>query len=317
MPVRRLLLDTASLYFRAYFGVPDTMRSPQGEPINAIRGLLDFITRLVEEYRPTELVCCWDDNWRPSWRVALIPSYKEHRVVQARPEGDLEEVPDPLGTQVPVIRAVLEAIGLVVLGAADHEADDVIGTLATGVPHPVDIVTGDRDLFQLVDDATSVRVLYTARGVARHERVTDEVVVAKYGVLPCQYADFATLRGDASDGLPGVSGVGEKTAAALLLTFGTLANIVAAAKEPTSEMAPGPRRKILDALPYLARAPEVVAVRRHLPFPSTDFAVPTTPAHPEDLAVLDERWGLGSSLERLLAALGRSNPSQSDPRQSD
>lgn len=306
-PDRRLLLDTASLYFRAFFGVPDTMRSPRGEPVNAVRGLLDFITRLVEEYEPTELVCCWDDNWRPTWRVALIPSYKQHRVVEARPDGDIEEIPDPLELQIPVIRAVLEAIGIAVVGGGDHEADDVIGTLATDAGMPVDIVTGDRDLFQLVDDATGVRVLYTARGVARHEKVTDEVVVSKYAVLPSQYADFATLRGDASDGLPGVAGVGEKTAASLLLKFGTLEGIVDAANDASSAMAPGPRRKILDALPYLAVAPEVVAVRRDLPLPTVGLARPQAAADPSALAALDERWGLGSSLERLLQVLAYSS----------
>ncbi|MGN6722128.1 MAG: 5'-3' exonuclease [Marmoricola sp.] len=302
-PDRRLLLDTASLYFRAFFGVPDTMRSPAGEPVNAVRGLLDFIARLVEEYEPTEVVCCWDDNWRPTWRVALIPSYKQHRVLEARPDGDIEEVPDPLELQIPVIRAVLEAIGIAVVGGGDHEADDVIGTLATDAGMPVDIVTGDRDLFQLVDDATGVRVLYTARGVARHERITDEVVVSKYSVLPSQYADFATMRGDASDGLPGVAGVGEKTAAQLLLKYGTLEGILDAAHDPESGMAPGPRRKILDAVDYLAVAPEVVAVRRHLDLALPSLARPTGPADPAALAALDERWGLGSSLERVLEVL--------------
>lgn len=302
-PDRRLLLDTASLYFRAFFGVPDTVRSPAGEPVNAVRGLLDFIARLVEEYEPTEVVCCWDDNWRPTWRVALIPSYKQHRVLEARPGGDIEEVPDPLELQIPVIRAVLDAIGIAVVGAEDHEADDVIGTLATGAGIPVDIVTGDRDLFQLVDDATSVRVLYTARGVARHERVTDEVVVSKYSVLPSQYADFATMRGDASDGLPGVAGVGEKTAATLLLKFGTLEGIIEAAGDVSSPMAPGPRRKILDALDYLAVAPEVVAVRRDLELTLPSLARPAVAADPTALAALDERWGLGSSLERLMVVL--------------
>lgn len=308
-PDRRLLLDTASLYFRAFFGVPDTMRSPQGEPVNAVRGLLDFITRLVEEYQPSEIVCCWDDNWRPAWRVALIPSYKAHRVVEEQPGGDLEEIPDPLELQIPVIRAVLEAIGIAVVGGGDHEADDVIGTLATNAGMPVDIVTGDRDLFQLVDDATGVRVLYTARGVARHEKVTDEVVVAKYAVLPSQYADFATLRGDASDGLPGVAGIGEKTAATLLLKFGTLEGIVEAARDGSPEMGPGPRRKILDALDYLAVAPEVVAVRRTLELPEVSLARPTVAADADALAALDERWGLGSSLERLMGVLGQDHSS--------
>ena len=302
-PQRRLLLDTASLYFRAFFGVPDTMRSPSGEPVNAVRGLLDFIAGLVEEYQPTELVCCWDDNWRPTWRVALVPSYKQHRVAEIRAGGDVEEVPDPLELQIPVIRAVLEAIGIAVVGGGDNEADDVIGTLATDAGMPVDIVTGDRDLFQLVDDSLGIRVLYTARGVARHERVTDEVVVGKYAVLPSQYADFATMRGDASDGLPGVAGIGEKTASSLLLKFGTLEGIIAAAEDAASAIGPGPRRKILDAAEYLAVAPEVVAVRRDLDLSAEDLGRPTAPRDPEALAALDERWGLGSSLERLLAVL--------------
>ena len=146
-------------------------------------------------------------------------------------------------------------------------------------------------------------VLYTARGVARHERVTEVVVVEKYAVLPSQYADFATMRGDASDGLPGVAGVGEKTAASLLLKFGTLDGIIQAAQNTSSEMAPGPRRKILDALDYLAVAPEVVAVKRHLDLPVADLARPTEPADPATLEALDERWGLGSSLERVLDVL--------------
>ncbi len=233
-----MLLDTASLYFRAYFGVPDSFKAPDGTPVNAVRGLLDFIARLVTDYRPTHLACCWDNDWRPQWRVDLIPSYKAHRVeapVRAAAPGDAhweEEVPDPLEAQIPVIVEVLEAFGIAIVGADGYEADDVIGTLATGAGMPVDIVTGDRDLFQLVDDEAEVRVLYTARGVGKHERITGDVVREKYGVAAGQYADFATLRGDTSDGLPGVAGVGEKTAATLLGRFGDVAGILAAAGDP-------------------------------------------------------------------------------------
>ena len=207
---RLLLLDTASLYFRAFFGVPDSLRAPDGTPVNAVRGLMDFISRLVGEYDPTHLACCWDDDWRPQWRVDLIPSYKSHRVVTAipGPRPDVEEVPDPLETQIPIIESVLEAYGIAKVGHPEMEADDVIGTLATGAGMPVDIVTGDRDLFQLVDDDAAVRVLYVARGVSKHERVDNAWVRAKYGVDADQYADLATLRGDASDGLPGVAGRG-------------------------------------------------------------------------------------------------------------
>lgn len=306
---RLLLLDTASLYFRAFFGVPDSLRAPDGTPVNAVRGLMDFISRLVTEYDPTHLVCCWDDDWRPQWRVDLIESYKAHRVVEevAGPAPDVEEVPDPLASQVPIILDVLAAFGLAVVGHPEMEADDVIGTLATDAGMPVDIVTGDRDLFQLVDDDAGVRVLYTARGVGKHERVDAAWVRGKYAVEPGQYADFATLRGDTSDGLPGVSGIGEKTAATLLNRFGDIPGIMEAAEDPGADMPPAARRRIKDAADYLAVAPQVVAVRRDLDLDLPDLARPCTPADHVAVVALDERWGLGSSAVRLVEALAGSD----------
>jgi 5'-3' exonuclease len=299
-----MLLDTASLYFRAFFGVPDSVQAPDGTPVNAVRGLMDFISRLVTEYRPTELVCCWDNDWRPQWRVDLIPTYKAHRVVEeVDSEPDVEEVPDPLQAQVPVILEVLEAFGICVVGADEHEADDVIGTLATGAGKPVDIVTGDRDLFQLVDDEAEVRVLYTARGVGRHERVTNDWVRAKYDIDAAQYAAFATLRGDSSDGLPGVAGIGEKTAATLLNRFGDMDAIIAAAADPDADLGPAPRRRIKEAAAYLEVAPTVVAVVRDLDLGEYDATLPRTPAHPDRVVELDQRWGLGGSAVRLVEAL--------------
>ena len=302
---RLMLLDTASLYFRAFFGVPDSVQAPDGTPVNAVRGLLDFISRLVEDYQPTHLVCCWDNDWRPQWRVGLVPSYKQHRVVTVRPGDvpDLEEVPDPLEVQIPVIIDVLEAFGLCIVGADHYEADDVIGTLATGAGMPVDIVTGDRDLFQLIDDRAGIRVLYTARGVGKHERVTEHTIVEKYSVLPQQYADFATLRGDASDGLPGVAGVGDKTAASLLLKYGDLSGIRAAATDPGSDLGPGPRGKILAAADYLDVAPTVVAVARDIDLGTPDTTLPQQPKDPDALAALAARWGLRSPVERLTGVL--------------
>ncbi|WP_299054978.1 5'-3' exonuclease H3TH domain-containing protein [uncultured Nocardioides sp.] len=303
---RLMLLDTASLYFRAFFGVPDSVTAPDGTPVNAVRGLMDFITRLVGDYSPTHLACCWDDDWRPQWRVDLLPSYKAHRVVEeVASDPDVEEVPDPLSVQVPVIREVLEALGIAVVGHAEMEADDVIGTLATEAGMPVDVVTGDRDLFQLVDDDAEVRILYTARGVGRHERVDDAWVVARYGVHAAQYADFATLRGDSSDGLPGVAGVGDKTAATLLGRFGDLPAIRAAAADPAADLGPGPRGKVKAAADYLDVAPQVVAVRRDLDLAGHDLRLPSSPADPDAFAALTERWGLGSSAERLLETLAR------------
>jgi 5'-3' exonuclease len=299
-----MLLDTASLYFRAYYGVPDSITAPDGTPVNAVRGLLDFISRLVEEYQPTHLACCWDNDWRPQWRVDLIPSYKAHRVEYVVAGGpDVEEVPDPLEAQVPVIVEVLDAFGIAIVGADGYEADDVIGTLATDAGMPVEIVTGDRDLFQLVDDSAGVRVLYTARGVGRHERVTNDVVREKYGVDAHQYADFATLRGDSSDGLPGVAGVGEKTAATLLGRFGSVAGIREAALDPDADLAPGPRRKILDAADYLAVAPQVVAVARDIELGKPELRLPRTPVDPGALTELADRWALSSPIARLVETL--------------
>lgn len=299
-----MLLDTASLYFRAFYGVPDTVRSPDGTPVNAVRGLLDIIAKLVTTYRPTDLVACWDDDWRPQWRVDLIPSYKAHRVVEVVASGpDVEEVPDPLEAQVPIIRETLATLGIATVGAPQHEADDVIGTLATRATQPVDIVTGDRDLFQLIDDARDVRVIYTARGMSNLETVTDEVVFAKYGVHAAQYADYATLRGDASDGLPGVKGVGEKTAATLLAAHGDLAGIRAAAAAGEG-MSAAVRARFAAASDYLDVAPKVVAVATDLDLGEIHAALP----HPDDAArtratEFAARWNLGGSMERVLSAL--------------
>ena len=301
MPDRLMLLDTASLYFRAFYGVPDTVRAPDGTPVNAARGLLDMIAKLVATYEPTHLVACWDEDWRPQWRVDLIPSYKTHRVAEVVAAGpDVEVVPDPLEAQVPLIRAELGALGIPIVGAADHEADDVIGSLATQSTMRVDVVTGDRDLFQLVDDDRGVRVVYTGRGMSNLELLDAAAIVGRYGVLPEQYADYAVMRGDASDGLPGVAGIGEKTAASLLAAHGDLAGIIAAAASRTG-MTAGIRAKILDAADYLAVAPRVVEVVRDLDLGEIDARIRATDAG--DLDALAERWGLGASAGRAAAAL--------------
>ncbi|MFE3526224.1 5'-3' exonuclease H3TH domain-containing protein [Streptomyces sp. NPDC056682] len=305
MTRRLMLLDTASLYFRAYFGVPDTVRAPDGTPVNAVRGLLDFIGRLVQDHRPDELVACMDADWRPHWRVELIPSYKTHRVARETPAGlpDEEEVPDTLAPQVPVIEAVLDALGIARVGVAGYEADDVIGTLSARASGPVDIVTGDRDLFQLVDDKREVRVLYPRKGVGDCDRVDDEMIRTKYGVRPDQYADFAALRGDASDGLPGVKGIGEKTAAQLITEYGDLAGVRTAAADRFSRLTPAKRRGILEAADYLDVAPKVVRVALDVPLPQFDAALPADPRHPAALDELVARWGLGGAAGRLLSTL--------------
>jgi 5'-3' exonuclease len=297
-PGKLLLLDTPSLYFRAFFGVPDTMTAPDGSPINAVRGLLDFIARLVSDRKPGRLVAAMDNDWRPAFRVEALPSYKAHRVAT----GDEEEVPDALSPQVAIIEDVLEALGVACFGVDGYEADDVIGTLATRDPGPVDIVTGDRDLFQLVDDSRAVRILYTARGVGRADMVDEAWVAAKYGIPGRCYADFATLRGDPSDGLPGVAGVGDKTAAALITKYGSLTALLEALDAGDTAMPAGARTKLDASRDYLSVAPKVVAVAHDVPLPVYDEGIPASPRDPDRLVELSQRWGLDSPLNRVLSA---------------
>ncbi|MFI5954241.1 5'-3' exonuclease H3TH domain-containing protein [Cryptosporangium sp. NPDC051539] len=298
-----MLLDAASLYFRAFYGVPTSITAPDGTPINAVRGFLDMVSTLVTRYRPARLVACLDEDWRPAWRVALVPSYKEHRLAEVGGDPTVEEVPDLLAPQVPVLLEVLAAIGIATAGAADYEADDVIGTLATRGPGPVDVVTGDRDLIQLVDDARGVRVLYTGRGVAKLEELDDAAVRGKYGVEPSQYADFATLRGDPSDGLPGVAGIGEKTASGLLGRWGDLSGLMAAVDAKAQALPATHWRKLDAAREYLAVAPDVVKVATNAPIPPVTDPLPSAPVDPERVGALAERWGLESAVTRLEKAL--------------
>ena len=295
-----MLLDAASLYFRAFYGVPTSITAPDGTPINAVRGFLDMTSTLVTRFRPTRLVACLDEDWRPAWRVALLPSYKAHRVAGA---PDEEEVPDELAPQVPVLLEVLAAFGITAVGAAGYEADDVIGTLATRGPGPVDVVTGDRDLIQLIDDANGVRVLYTGRGVAKLEEMDAAAVRAKYGVEPSQYADFATLRGDPSDGLPGVAGIGEKTAAGLLGRFGDLAGLLAAVDARNPALPAASWKRLDAAREYLAVAPDVVKVATDIKLPPLPDALPRTPVDPDRVVALAEQWGLESAMARLTRAI--------------
>ena len=310
-----MLLDTASLYFRAFFGVPDTFRAADGTPVNALRGLLDFISRLVSSYSPSHLACCWDNDWRPAWRVELIPSYKAHRVagagqtvvpeMAASSDTSGEQAPDDLAVQVPLILAVLDSLGIAVVGKDGYEADDVLGTLASTAPMPVDVVTGDRDLFQLVDDSRSVRVLYIARGVGKHEQVDEAWVQAKYGIPASAYVDYAIMRGDASDGLPGVAGIGDKTAASLLNSYGSLEGILAAASDTHTKISGSVRSKLGAAIDYLAVAPAVVAVVRDLDLDVVwdDLLLPQVPKDSTRFTELAELLELGGSADRILASL--------------
>jgi 5'-3' exonuclease len=303
-----LLVDAPSLYFRAYFGIPESAaKAPDGTPVNAVRGFVDFLATLIRGRHPDRLVCAMDADWRPAWRVALLPSYKAHRLDSGGPPG-AEIVPDTLVPQIPLILEVLEAIGIPAVEAPGYEADDVLGTLATTQPGPIEVASGDRDLFQLVDDDKPVRLLYCGRGVAKLEDCDDTAVRAKYGVPAAAYADFAALRGDPSDGLPGVPGVGEKTAARLVTRYGNLNGILAALDDPKAGFAAGLRAKLAGAREYLAVAPKVVEVARDIPIPDFDTSLPTAPVDGDRLLALAEKWNLAGSCKRLVDALALPRP---------
>ncbi|MGW4486236.1 5'-3' exonuclease [Amycolatopsis sp. NPDC004368] len=307
------LLDSASLYFRSYYALPDSMTAPDGTPVNAVRGFTDTLARILTDRRPSRLVACLDADWRPKFRTDLLPSYKAHRVAvpgHGEGEADVEEVPDTLTPQVPVILDVLAAFGFATAEAAGYEADDVIGALATREQDaPVEVITGDRDLFQLVRETpTPTSVVYVGKGWAKAEVLGQAEIAERYGV-PASfagpgYADMAALRGDPSDGLPGVAGIGEKTAAKLITQFGSLEELIAAAQSGDSRLPLKMRLRLKDAGDYLAVAPTVVRVAVDAPVEqSGPDAVPASPADPDRVAELAERWNLGRSVERLVAAL--------------
>ncbi|WP_371053780.1 5'-3' exonuclease [Rhodococcus gordoniae] len=304
-----MLLDGASLWFRAFHAIPEKVTAPDGSPVNAVRGFVDMVASLIRTHRPTRLVVCLDLDWRPAFRVAAIPSYKAHRVA-AGSDGTVEEVPPALLPQVPVILEVLAAAGIATGGAAGFEADDVLGTLAAReTTDRVIVVSGDRDLLQVVTDSpVPVRVLYAGRGLAKAELFDPALVAERYGVpaerAGAAYAELAALRGDPSDGLPGVKGIGEKTAASLLQQYGSLEAVRAAALDESTSLAKGMRVKLAAAADYLDAALPVVRVATDADVDlSRSDVLPAAPADPEQLTALAQRWGLERPVSALVAAL--------------
>jgi 5'-3' exonuclease len=308
-----LLLDGASMWFRSYFGVPASITAPDGRPVNAVRGFIDSMAVVITQQRPARLAVCLDLDWRPQFRVDLIPSYKAHRVAAPEPAGvpDIEEVPDDLTPQVDMIMELLDAFGIPTAGAEGFEADDVLGTLAAQERRdPVVVVSGDRDLLQVVaDDPVPVRVLYLGRGLSKATLFGPAEVAEHYGVpvdrAGAAYAELALMRGDPSDGLPGVPGVGEKTAATLLAQHGSLEQIQAAAHDPKSKMPKGLRAKLLAATDYIEAASQVVLVATDAPvtLSTPTDELPLAAAHPRRTAKLATELGVGSSISRLQKAL--------------
>ena len=280
------LLDAPSLVYRAYFALPTTLTDPQGRPVNAVRGFLEMVTRILIDHRPARLVAVFDGNWRPDFRVAAYPGYKA-----ARPED-----PADLPRQFDVLASVLDAAGVSRAVSEELEADDAIATLVErmGPDDRAVVVTGDRDLLALVQDP-AVRVLFPVRGTKEMTEFDEAAVEAKYKVPPRLYPAFATLRGDSSDGLPGVAGIGPKRAADLLARYGSIDGILAA----LDEVPPRQAAALEAARDYLDTMKTVVTLVRDAPVEST----PAGPPDEETLRKLGAEHNLGSSTVRLLQAL--------------
>jgi 5'-3' exonuclease len=295
MAAPTLVLDSPSLLYRAFFALPATIRDPQGRPVNAVRGYLDMVSHLLRTRLPRGVVHTFDADWRPAFRVAAYQGYKAAR----RPD------PPELPHQLDLLLQVLAAAGLPVADAAGYEADDVIGTLAQAASEaePMEVVTGDRDLLQLVRDP-AVAVLFTVKGVKDLRRFDEAEVEAAYGVPPRLYADLATLRGDSSDNLPGVPGVGPKTAATLLATHGSLD-----ALRQASDVTPRIDAALQAQSDYLDAMRTVVPV-------ATDVDIRISEQAPPDHQALQRfavERALRGSIERLEAAMALISPDGASP----
>ncbi len=281
-----LLLDTSSLMYRAFYALPESMVDEAGQPINAVHGYLDMTARLQQDYQPDEIIHVYDADWRPGGRTDVYPPYK----------GDRPEEPETLVPQFVLLRKVLNAAGLTSAEAPAWEADDAIGTLCaqSAAGDMVEVVTGDRDLLQLIRDESSsgptVRVLYTVRGVTQLAVFDEAAVEEKYGVPPNRYVDFAILRGDPSDGLPGVKGIGEKTASKLVQNYATLDALLADADKQTPKMS----ENLQAAGDYIAKMFHVVPIRTDV---TTNINRPQKDA--EQLGQLAKQYRLSGPLGRL------------------
>lgn len=278
--------------YRAFFALGDTIATPKGEPIGAVHGYLDMVARLVKQRKPHEVVHAYDHDWRPVARTDIYPAYKANRA--ADPEG--------LPGQFGVLRRVLEPTGMTQVQTRGWEAEDAIGAFCADA-RPDDrlqIVSGDRDLIQLVRDPV-VKLLFTVRGVSDLYEFDEAGVLEKYGVPASRYSEFAILRGDPSDGLPGVSGVGEKTALALVLAYdslGLMLEAAAGAPDTGPLVKPTLRSKLLEATDYLHDMERLVPV-------NIDAPLDLWGGERDDVelkAIADE-LGLRGPVQRLLAAL--------------
>jgi 5'-3' exonuclease len=282
-----MLIDYSSLLYRAFHSLPDSF------PMQGVYGFLNMLARLIADERPRELAICVDDDWRPAFRTDALPSYKAHRVATEEDEAD------PVTPQEAFGREVLQALGFAVVGADGYEAEDVIATLAARARGAVAIVSGDRDCFALVRDPDVV-VLYPLRGVTTLARVDEAEITRRYAIPGRAYLDFALLRGDPSDGLPGVRGIGEKTAAALVRRYGSLDAILAA-----TDLEPALARRVNEGRAYLAEARKVVPPVATIPLARVALALPRAPADVERLDAIAAEHRLETPVARVREAIAR------------
>jgi 5'-3' exonuclease len=297
-------LDTATLYYRAFYALPEKMVAPDGAPHNAIRGFLSMLTKLMSLHQPCGLVAAWDNDWRPAWRVNLVPSYKTHRLADPIQQDSLEEVPDTLSPQIQAIAEILDYSGIARIGIDGFEADDVIASIAHQSSGPNIVVTSDKDLFQVISNASSV-LLQVSGGIDSWPLIGPVEVESRYDIHACQYLDFAALRGDPSDGLPGIEGIGEKTASSLIRAYGSLDALSRAAESGDIEKPLTPRlaEKIRQGNEYLQAARKVITAETRLPVHEWDYQIPRRPTHPKKLANVSREWGVERFTKNLLQAV--------------
>jgi 5'-3' exonuclease len=278
-----LLVDGSSMFFRAFYAIPQTMRGPDGKLNNAVRGTLDTLARYVTDRKPRHVAFTTDEDWRPAWRVELIKGYKEHRVA--------EPIPPTLIPQVPVILEALSAVGVDVVGLDEYEAEDIVASLASKVKTPIEIASGDRDLFSLVR-GRDVIVLYPQKGGPAE--IDEAEVSRRYGIPGRAYAAFAILRGDPSDGLPGIPGIGDKTAAQMVTRYGSIEKMLEAGIFRKEEQAD-----------YLRSALKVVPPVANLPLKVPRGRRDSYPEDPARAEQLGKKHGIANNLDRLVTALNK------------
>ena len=300
----RLLVDSASLWYRAFYGMPESVSSVTQLPNNAIKGFFDGLARIITRYRPDEIAICLDDNWRPQWRVELFPGYKLNRMEQDGGGDGSEEEPDLLIPQIGPIVELCTLLGLYPISVEDQEADDVIATLAVSASDvSVRIMTGDRDLFQLLKIPHDIQIIYLAKGISQHELVDGTYIEKRYGIPFDRYGLYAAIRGDASDGLPGIRGIGEKGAALIANSFAAMSEVIDAALAESNDLSPSHRKRILADLDYARIAEEIVTCRTDLSLTDTDLSGWRERSDLIEFRRRAKEWELGSTIERITAAL--------------